>query len=180
MMIDKKFLMVAMSIVALAACGKSQAPPPKAVADAPAPTPTGVQRPLPVHTIPSTTASVADAPPPPTPTHMSHVHAIGFRMGTAVNAHNGIQGESTAAFTPHDTIYASISTMSPERQKTTVTARWMYQDSQLVNETSKEIAGGTQFSEFHIAKADGWPAGEYTVTISAGDDQIAKKKFHVQ
>ena len=41
-----------------------------------------------------------------------------------------------------------------------IKARWTYQDGQVVDESVQHISpNGTESSEFHVSKADGWPAG---------------------
>ena len=71
-------------------------------------------------------------------------------------------------FSSRDTIYASVLT-SGTAPSTTVTARWTYQDGQLVSEDSRTISpSGAEATEFHIAKPSAWPKGKYKVTVTAG------------
>ena len=83
-------------------------------------------------------------------------------------------------FSSSDTIYAVVSTMSPQSKQNVLKARWTYQDGQLVNESSKTVKGGTKFNEFHISKADGWPSGSYSVTILADEEPLVTRSFQVQ
>ncbi len=57
-------------------------------------------------------------------------------------------------FAPTDTIYASVATDSASAS--TLSARWTFEDGQLVSETLETVAGGERAAtEFHIAKPDG-------------------------
>src|SRR5262249_19431592 len=49
----------------------------------------------------------------------------------------------------------------------TLTARWTYEDGQVVNESSQQAEAGPATTEFHIAKPSGWPAGSYQIEILA-------------
>ena len=63
----------------------------------------------------------------------------------------------------------------------TLSARWTYEDGQLVSEGSETIAPtGPAATEFHIAKPDGWPPGNYRVEISANGSLAASKEFEVK
>jgi hypothetical protein len=63
----------------------------------------------------------------------------------------------------------------------TVTARWTFQDGQVVKEDSRTIApGGTEATEFHISKPSGWPKGKYKVDIGVGNASHQTKDFEVK
>ncbi|MBS1214759.1 MAG: hypothetical protein H6R26_3376 [Proteobacteria bacterium] len=64
---------------------------------------------------------------------------------------------------------------------TTLTARWTYQNAQIVSERS-EILNSTDTAvlEFHIAKPNGWPKGRYTVEILANDGLTGTREFEVR
>jgi uncharacterized protein YfaS (alpha-2-macroglobulin family) len=86
----------------------------------------------------------------------------------------------TATLAPGDTIYASVASIGAAPSVTLV-ARWTYGDGQLVDEQSQTIApAGPAFSEFHISKPDGWPAGTYKVEILADGTSVASKAFEVK
>ena len=78
-------------------------------------------------------------------------------LGRAVGGDKAIS-DRTESFRPSDTIYASVAT---DGSATTATlgAKWTFEDSQLVNESTRTIAPqGRERTEFHISKPDGWPA----------------------
>ena len=141
--------------ITLSACKRAETPPPAPTAAAPAPAP---------------------APTPaPAPFRVSSVD-----VGNAIGADKRITGPSTT-FAPGDTIYASVASTGAA-SSVTLTARWTYgDDGQVVNEESKTIAPtGPAYSEFHIAKPDGWPAGTYKVEILADGAAVASKNFAVE
>jgi hypothetical protein len=140
--------------IALSACKRAETPPaaPPAIAPAPAPAP----------------------PPVPAPFRVSSVD-----VGNAIGADKRVTVPS-ATLAPGDTIYASVASTGAAPSVTLV-ARWTYGDGQLVNEQSTTIAPtGPAYSEFHIAKPDGWPAGTYKVEILADGTSVASKLFEVK
>ena len=63
----------------------------------------------------------------------------------------------------------------------TLTARWTYEDGQLVNESSETLApSGPAVTEFHIEKPSGWPAGKYKVEIAANGAPAGAREFEVR
>ena len=86
----------------------------------------------------------------------------------------------TDEFRPKDTIYASVATEG-SATSTTLTARWTYQDGQVVDSTSRTIApAGSATTEFHISKPNGWPKGRYTLHVLLDGREVATKDFRVQ
>jgi len=87
--------------------------------------------------------------------------------------------DSTDTFAPRDEIYASVHTTGARSGK--VTARWTFQDGQVVDERSENIAGtGDDHTEFHISKPSGWPTGKYTVHILVDGNEVQTKDFTVK
>jgi hypothetical protein len=183
-MIRTFLIAVTVSAVALASCSKQPAPASKAPAIETVAT-TPAKTPAPRSAMVQTNVGPVTAPPPapaePAPKrHFSSARMMAFRMGNAIGPRNDIAGEPKTMFASNDTIYAVVSTMSPQSKQNVLKARWTYQDGQLVNESSKNVPGGTRFSEFHISKSDGWPSGSYSVTILADEDPLVTKTFQVQ
>jgi hypothetical protein len=89
--------------------------------------------------------------------------------------------EAATAFGPKDTIYAVVSTEGIAA-KATLKARWTYgAKGTLVNEEARDIAPtGPTVTEFHVAKASGWPAGHYRIEVSADGTVAATKEFEVK
>ncbi len=146
--------------LALGACGKQEEPVPQPMPPAPAPMP-----------------APEAMPPPAAP--MSAVTLTAVTLGNAVDASNSVTAP-TETFGSTDTIYASVAT-NGSSASTPITAKWMYQDGQMVNESTQTIAPtGPAVTVFHIAKPDGWPLGGYTVEISMDGNVVDTKKFMVQ
>jgi hypothetical protein len=83
-------------------------------------------------------------------------------------------------FAPTDTIYVTVVTTG-SAPSATLTAKWTYQDGQVVNESTQTIAPtGPAATEFHIAKPDGWPAGSYKVEVSLNGRSTGTKEFEVK
>jgi hypothetical protein len=148
------------ALVMFAACGKSEPPPPpQATAPPPAP----------------------PAPPPlaPPAPAASAVTVTTIELGKQVAADKRVTQPATS-FAPKDTIYVSVIT-NGTTPSATLTAKWTYQDGQVVNESTQTIAPtGPAATEFHIAKPNGWPAGTYKVEVSLNGRSTATKEFEVK
>lgn len=116
----------------------------------------------------------ATAAPAPAPAITAHIE-----MGTAIDAGNKI-ATPAASFKPADTIYASVMTHGEAGGKA-LSARWTYgAGGQLVSESVQSVApGAIAVTEFHVSKADGFPAGEYKVEASLDGKVVASQSFSV-
>ena len=145
-------------VVALAACGKKEEAPAPVVAPAPAPAPVEV------------------APPPPV---VETATFAGLTLGNAVDEGQNVTTAMTT-FAPADTIYAAVATTGAA-PNAAIVARWTFGEDQLVDESSQSIAPtGAAVTTFHIAKADGWPAGKYKVAITLDGNPVASQDFEVK
>jgi len=125
---------------------------------------------------PASTPPVS-APAPAAAPEPARVSAID--LGNAIGADKRVTAPG-AAFAPGDTIFASIATEGAS-PSLTLTARWTYEDGQLVSESSETIAPtGPATTEFHITKPDGFPAGRYRVEISANGAAAGARDFEVR
>lgn len=150
--------------VALAACGRKDE---TATSSTPAPTTTPA---------PATTPPAPVPVPAPAPVGVS---VTSLDLGNAVGADLRVTTPSMA-FKPADTIYAAVQTAGAPAN-TTLSARWTFQDGQIVSEETKTIASdGSDTTTFSIAKPDGWPVGKYKVEISANGRPAASREFTVQ
>ena len=156
------------SVIIFAACGKSEPPPAQQAA---APPPAAPATPPPAAPPPAAPAT----PPPAAPA----VTVTAIELGNQIGADNRVTQQSTA-FAPNDTIYVSVVT-NGSAPSATLTAKWSYQDGQVVNESTQTIAPtGPAVTEFHIAKPDGWPAGTYKVEVSLNGRSTGIKEFEVK
>jgi len=100
-------------------------------------------------------------------------------VGSAIDAGKRVAAPGTE-FAPNDTIYASIASEGAADQVKLV-ARWTYEDGQLVSEDAQVIApNGPAATEFHIAKASGFPEGKYKVEVTANGKLAGSREFEVK
>ena len=150
-------LVLAALILGIAGCKKESPPPPPAAAPTPAPQ---VQA------------------PPPAPNVVS---VANISLGKALGPDKKVAA-ATDTFAKGDTIYVVVETTGSGNA--TLKARWTYRKgdkSAPVNEGSQTIsASGPAASEFHVAKPDGWPVGDYEVEILLDDKSVGTRKFVVK
>ena len=121
-----------------------------------------------------------DAPaPPPVSAAPPAFRVATIDLGSAIGADKRIAAPASA-FAATDTIYASVASEGAS-PSVALTARWTYEDGQLVNESTETIApSGPAVTEFHIAKPSGWPAGKYRVEIAANGAPLGTREFEVR
>lgn len=125
-------------------------------------------------------AETAPAPAAPPPVSSPGAFRVtGLELGNMIDTAKRVQAPATQ-FGPSDTIYASVLSEGAASQVAMV-ARWTYEDGQTVNETTQVIAPeGPAVTEFHIAKASGWPAGKYKVEVTANGALAGSREFEVK
>lgn len=99
-------------------------------------------------------------------------------LGTAIGP-DGTIAQPTATFKPADTIHAAVTT---ERawHDVALKARWTFQDSSVVNETTKTISPtGTLVTDFQLTNDAGWPIGRYKLEILVNDQLAAVTEYTV-
>jgi hypothetical protein len=101
-----------------------------------------------------------------------------IELGTGLGP-DGRVSSPTTIFSPTDTIYVSVLTEG-QPAGTTLSARWTYEDGQVVSEGRETLASARAATEFHIAKPDGWPAGRYRVEIGVNDKPGGTREFEVR
>ncbi len=100
-------------------------------------------------------------------------------LGKGVQADKTIRDE-TDDFAQRDTIYASVRT-SGSANSATVTARWTFQDGQVVDERTETISPtGDANTVFFIAQPGGLPKGNYTLTVLLNGTEAQKKEFEIK
>lgn len=109
----------------------------------------------------------------------STVQVADVTLGRGITADKRV-ANSTDTFAARDTIYASVHTTGAAPNAILV-ARWMYQDGQVVNEGNENISPtGDAYTEFHVAKPSGWPAGKYTLHVLVNGQEVQTKDFTVK
>jgi hypothetical protein len=120
---------------------------------------------------------VEAAAPTPTPAPAFAVQVI--EVGKRIGADKRVTAPAST-FGRRDTIYVSVATEGAAPSKT-VSAKWTYQDGQLVKEQSESIAPtGPAATEFHISKPKPWPAGKYKVEIAVDGTPAGSKDFEIK
>jgi hypothetical protein len=121
----------------------------------------------------STTTSggaVADAPV---------IEVVEVDLGKGVQADKTIRDE-TDDFGQRDSVFASVRTKGAT-DNATLTARWTYQDGQIVDERSETISPtGEANTTFFIAQPTGLPKGNYTLIVLLNGAEAQKKEFEVK
>ena len=144
---------IALPVIAILACRKSEPPPP---------TPAAV--PAPVRTLP--------AP----------VSVSGVALGTTLGPDKRVTA-ATEAFGAKDTIYASVETAGTGHARLRARWSFVKGDKTAkVDETTIEFdSAGPAVNEFHIAKPSGWPKGDYKLEVFLGDAEnpAATRSFKV-
>lgn len=118
------------------------------------------------------TSPMATTTPPATSAIVSSVD-----LGSAVGGDNKVTKPGTT-FAKADTIHASVATNGDKAS--TVTARWTFQDGQVVHTEDKSVAAGAQVTDFSISKPDGWPAGDYKLEVLVDGTVAQTKDFSVK
>lgn len=129
-------------------------------------------------------SDTADVPPATTDTSgmdtdttMTGITVTTVDLGSEVGDDNRITMPTTT-FATGDTIHASIATDGATAG--TLTAKWTFEDGQVVDTQEKSIPGGPQVTDFSITKPDGWPAGTYKLEISNNGMVVQTREFEVQ
>lgn len=119
------------------------------------------------------------ATPPPSAPPSAAVEVTDVELGRSVGSDRRIV-DATDTFRSGDTIYVSVAT-SGSSSSTELTARFTFEDGQLVDESTQTIAPtGSDATEFHVSKPDGWPAGEYEVEILLDGRSVEREEFRVE
>lgn len=97
-------------------------------------------------------------------------------LGSAVGADNRVTTPATS-FAGGDTIHASVATDGAGGD---LTARWTFQDGQVVDTQDKTVPAGAQVTDFSISKPDGWPAGRYKLEIMNNGMVVQTREFDIK
>jgi hypothetical protein len=84
----------------------------------------------------------------------------------------------TTEFAPKDSVFASVHSTGDRTMK--VTARWTFQNGKVIAERSETVSPkGDAYTEFHIVKPRGLPAGQYTLHLLVDGNEVQTKDFTV-
>ena len=100
-------------------------------------------------------------------------------LGKGIQADKTIRDE-TDDFAQRDSVYASVRTTG-SANSATITARWTFQDGQVVDERTETISPtGDANTVFFISQRNGLPKGNYTLTVLLNGAEAEKKEFEVK
>ena len=112
-------------------------------------------------------------------TPAQNVQVADVKLGKRLGADKQVSDE-TDSFKMRDTIYASVHTTGSASSAQQLTARWMFETGQQVDERTESISPtGDTYTEFHIAKPSGWPPGKYMLHVMLNGQQVQTKDFTV-
>lgn len=105
---------------------------------------------------------------------------------TNVDLGNAVQGDTAVvedrdSFGTSDTIHAIV-THEGAASGVNVTARWTFEDGQVVDERTETVSPtgmGAAYTHFQIANPSGWPAGGYRLAILVNGEEVASEEFTV-
>lgn len=122
-------------------------------------------------------------PPASQPAATTPMESASPMMVTTVDLGNAIGNDNRVAapmstFAVNDTIHASVGTAGDAAG--TLTAKWTYEDGQVVDSTDKSVGAGPQVTEFSIAKPDGWPTGKYKLEVMKDGAMVQSREFEVR
>jgi len=101
------------------------------------------------------------------------------KLGKSLNTDKTIK-DNADDFGVRDTIYASVKTEG-SATGASLTARWTFQDGQVVEEQSQTInATGDAITEFHVMKATAWPVGNYKLSILLNGTEVETEDFEIK
>src|SRR5690606_25187846 len=101
-------------------------------------------------------------------------------LGSAVQGDTAVV-EAKDSFNTSDTIHAIVK-HEGAASGVNVTARWTFEDGQVVDERTETVSPtgtGASFTHFQIANPSGWPAGDYRLAILVNGEEVASEEFSV-
>ena len=117
--------------------------------------------------------------PPATTPQPAALQVADVKLGNKLDANKQV-ANATDSFAPRDTIFASVHTTGAA-QNAQIVGRFTFQDGQVVDERTESISPtGDAYTEFHIAKPSGWPAGKYTLHVLLNGQEVQTKEFTVK
>jgi hypothetical protein len=111
-------------------------------------------------------------------TSTTPVQVVAVELGRSVDAEKKVT-ERVDVFKPHDTIYASV-LINGASPSSTLGVKWTFEDGRVVDQSQQTIhSDGSTATEFHIAKPDGFPSGNYKVEVSVDGGPAKSKDFKI-
>ena len=113
-----------------------------------------------------------------TPPELGEFKLVSVLLGTTLDADGIVLGDRET-FAADDKIQATVLSTGAH-PGLSLSARWLAPDGSAIAETAQELApAGPTASTFSLANPDGWPAGEYQLTIAANGYPLQTRRFQV-
>ncbi|MEO6264130.1 MAG: hypothetical protein ABIO58_04075 [Luteimonas sp.] len=122
-------------------------------------------------------ATPAPMPSEPAPAPAAMMSVTTVDLGNAVGADNRVSAPMMS-FAKSDTIHASVA--SDGGSGGNLTARWTFQDGQVIDTQDKSVPAGPQVTDFSISKPGGWPAGKYKLEVMMDGNVVQTREFDVK
>ncbi len=107
------------------------------------------------------------------------IEVVEVDLGKGLQTDKTIRDE-TDDFAQRDTVYASVRTRG-SADNATITARWTFQDGQVVDERSETIAPtGDANTTFFVSQPTGLARGKYTLIVLLNGAEAQRKEFEVK
>src|SRR5690606_32889341 len=122
-----------------------------------------------------------NTPPAREATTEQAVRVTDVELGRSIDPQGRVSDDDdTDDFSANDTIYVSVDTEG-SAAGAQLTARWLFEDGQVVDESSRSVAaGGAATTEFYISNPGGLPAGRYTVEIQLDGRTVETEEFTIR
>ncbi|GAB3736377.1 hypothetical protein GCM10028862_20950 [Luteimonas pelagia] len=104
------------------------------------------------------------------------IRVTGLDFGNRMGEGNRVASPMTV-FAPTDTIHASVRT---DGDGGGVSARWLFQDGQVVHTEDAKVPAGPQVTAFRVDNPEGWPTGTYTVEFMVDGQVVRTGEFQVR
>jgi hypothetical protein len=152
--------------LALAGCGKDQAP---AASDGVAAPAESVAAPL------ASASSAATAPAE----DLGDFRIVRVSLGRSVDVGNDVTEERTV-FSPRDAIYAVIIS-SGRNQGVLLTARWFDADGALLAKNDQRLVpDGPMLTNFRLKNPSGWARGHYRLEVDIDGEPSQTREFDIR
>ena len=133
-----------------------------------------------VATIDTGLGTTPSAAPAPAGTATTGLRVTDVTLGKAMRGDTAVVNDIDD-FSRTDTVHAVVKHEGAATDAR-ITARWTFQDGQVVDERTENVSpAGTaaSYTHFMIAKPDGWPAGNYKLTILVNGQEVESEDFEI-
>lgn len=169
-------LLIALSLLGLAACSKPATEDAAGSAPAAATDAAASAAPSGTATVDAAAAGLVEASPP---LDLGEFKIVGLLMGKAVDGEHLVL-QDTREFAAKDSIYASVLSIGAH-QGLKLSAEWIAPDGSSIAKREEPIVPSTDLATtFNISNPTGWPAGDYELRVAINGQTQLTEKFTVR